>query len=92
MSSLHITIFLTADNSKSRRCLEHTLKVVVAIYIVEYKIGVFLHYLGHFGTRINEFKRSNSYRYRIKIRGYIERVLAKCCFYRKNERNSWKLI
>jgi hypothetical protein len=45
---------LSADNSKSRRCLEHTLKVVVAIYIVEYKIGVFLHYLGHFSTRNNE--------------------------------------
>ncbi len=37
--------FLSADNSKSRRCLEDTVKVVVAIYIVEYKIGVFLHYI-----------------------------------------------
>jgi hypothetical protein len=36
--------FLSADNSKSRRCLEHTLKVVVVKYVVEYKIGVFLHY------------------------------------------------
>jgi hypothetical protein len=31
--------FLSADNSKSRRCLELTLKVVVAIYVVENKIG-----------------------------------------------------
>ncbi len=38
MSSLHLTIFLSADNSKSCRCLKHTLKVVVAIYVVENKI------------------------------------------------------
>ncbi len=38
MSSLHRTSFLSADNFKSRRCLEHTLKVVVAIYVVENKI------------------------------------------------------
>ncbi len=55
MSSLYKIFFLSADNSKSRRCLEHTLKVVVAIYVVEYKIGLFLHYLGHFCTRIHEF-------------------------------------
>ncbi len=54
MSLLYKIFFLSADNSKSRRCLEHTLKVVVTIYIVEYKIGVFLHYLGHFSTRNNE--------------------------------------
>jgi hypothetical protein len=39
MSSLYKIFFLSADNSKSRRCLEHTLKVVVAIYVVENKIG-----------------------------------------------------
>jgi hypothetical protein len=39
MSSLHKIFFLSADNSKSRRCLELTLKVVVAIYVVENKIG-----------------------------------------------------
>jgi hypothetical protein len=44
MSSLHRTCFLSADNSKSRRCLNLTLKVVVVKYVVEYKIGVFLHY------------------------------------------------
>jgi hypothetical protein len=38
MSSLHRKFFLSADNSKSRRCLEHTVKVVVAIYVVENKI------------------------------------------------------
>ncbi len=46
--------FLSADNSKSRRFLMHTLKVVVVKYVVENKIGVFLHYLGHFSTRNNE--------------------------------------
>ncbi len=45
MSSLHRRIFLSADNPKSRRCLEHTVKVVVAIYVVENKIGVFPHYI-----------------------------------------------
>ncbi len=39
MSSLHLTIFLSADNSKTRRCLNLTLKVVVVIYVVENKIG-----------------------------------------------------
>jgi hypothetical protein len=50
-----LSIFLSADNSKSRRCLDFTLKVVVVKYVVENKIGVFLHYLGHFCTRIHEF-------------------------------------
>jgi hypothetical protein len=40
MSSLHRTIFLSADETKSRRCLELTLKVVVVIYVVKDKIVV----------------------------------------------------
>ncbi len=31
--------FLSGDNSKSRRCSELTLKVVVAKYVVDNKIG-----------------------------------------------------
>ncbi len=45
MSSLHRTTFLSADEIKSRRCLELTLKVVVVIYVVEDKIVVILHYI-----------------------------------------------
>ncbi len=45
MSSLHRTTFLSADNSNCRLCLELTSKVVVVTYIVDYKIGVFLHYI-----------------------------------------------
>jgi hypothetical protein len=37
--------FLSADEIKSRRCLELTLKVVVVIYVVEDKIVVILHYI-----------------------------------------------
>ncbi len=39
MSSLYRKKFLSADNSKSRRCLDLTLKVVVVKYVVENKIG-----------------------------------------------------
>jgi hypothetical protein len=46
--------FLSADECKSRRCLELTSKVVVVIYVVEDKIVVILHYKWHFRTRNNE--------------------------------------
>ncbi len=54
MSSFHRTIFLSADNFKSRRCLEHTLKVVVAIYVVENKMGGMYTIYDSFGRENNE--------------------------------------
>jgi hypothetical protein len=35
--------FLSVDDSKSRRCLELTVKVVVVTYVVDNKIVVILH-------------------------------------------------
>jgi hypothetical protein len=56
MSSLHRIIFLSADNSKSRRCLGHTLKVVVVIYVVENKIDGSYTIHDQFGREITNFK------------------------------------
>ncbi len=70
MSSLHRTIFLSADETKSRCCLELTLKVVVVIYVVKDKIVVILHYICHFFTRNIVIKWAKSYRYRIKNSWY----------------------
>ncbi len=48
--------FLSADNSKSRRCLDHTLKVVVVIYIVENNIDGSYTIHDQFGREITNFK------------------------------------
>jgi hypothetical protein len=47
--------FLSADNSKSRRCLKHTLKVVVAIYVVENKIDGSYTIHDQFGREITNY-------------------------------------
>jgi hypothetical protein len=86
MSSLHRTIFLSADNSKSRRCLEYTLKVVVVKYVVENKIdGMY--------TIYDSFGREK----RILKAGFVQIsnkkfVVLEKQSYCKNQRNSVKLI
>ncbi len=46
--------FLSADNSKSRRCLGHTLNVVVVIYVDENKIDGMYTIYDSFGRENNE--------------------------------------
>jgi hypothetical protein len=47
--------FLSADDTKSRRCLKQFLKVVVDIYVVEYKICLVTHYIRHFICEIAKY-------------------------------------
>jgi hypothetical protein len=50
-----LSSFLSVDDTRSRRCSKHSSKVVVVIYVVEYKICVVTHYIRHFICEITKY-------------------------------------